>query len=142
MAQFSTVAGMHRALAVLLITTFGMFACKGHAPTKTLEFSNLHSADRVEVTAPFDRKVAVLNQRQQINAAADFIQRYRDGWNDVWTGPVAPMLILQFYRGEQAVGGFGISTSYLVAGSLSRNASQQEIASLATRLGLQWPPRE
>lgn len=128
--------------AFVVIATLVTLSCQRESPTRTVEFANLRSADRIEVRAPFDRGVAVLTHREQIESAADFIERHRSGWIDVWTGPRAPMLMLNFYRGEQYLGGYGISTSYLVAGSLSQDAPKDEIASLAKRLGLQWPPLE
>lgn len=119
-------------------------ACRGSTgqPTKTVEFGELHSANRIEVRRPFDRPVTVITDVQKIQTAAEFIQRHRNGWIDVWTGPRAPELMLDFYKGDRFVGEFGISTSYLVAGSLSQNAPVDEIAKVAADLGLQWPPRD
>jgi hypothetical protein len=119
-----------------------MSSCQRQPATKKLECGNLHAADRIEVRAPFDRPVRVLKNREQIDAAVDFIERHREGWTDVWTGPRAPMLMLKFYQGDRYLGGFGLSTSYLVAGFLSQDASSDEIASLARDLGLQWPPQQ
>ena len=71
-----------------------------------------------------------------------FIEQYHEGWIDYWSGPRAPWLLLEFFKGSRALGNFGISTSYLVAGSLSRDTPPAEIGALARNLRLQWPPSQ
>jgi hypothetical protein len=121
---------------------FGCGAGSGEAETRRLEFSDLRSADRMDVRAPFDRSIAVLTDRDKIQAATEFIEQQRDGWVDVWTGPRAPELMFEFYSGSKYLGGFGISRSYLVAGSLSKDVPPEGITVLARRLGLEWPRRD
>ena len=87
-----------------------------------------------------ERKVGTITDRAGIERAANFIERYRDGWIDVWSGPRAPLVLLNFSVGDRHVGDFGFSDRYLVAGSLSRDADPDEIARLARDLGLKWPP--
>lgn len=94
----------------------------GQSHQKTLDFAGLLTADRIEVRTTSDRAVATVAEQGKIRAAAEFIEKHRDGWVDVWTGPRAPWLILDFYRDRRYIGGFGIATSYLVAGSLSQDA--------------------
>ena len=128
---------------VAIATTVVMSACHlGEPQKRRLEFPDLRSADRVDVRAPADRRVAVLTDRDKIQAAAEFIEGDRDGWGERLTGPRAPELMLDFYNGDRHLGGFGISTSYLTAGtSLSKDVPAEKIAALAKRLGLEWPRR-
>lgn len=114
---------------------------RSQSNTKTVEFRGLAHADRIEVRGIGDKLVRVVTDPDQIATAANFIARYQAGWVDVWSGPGAPWLLLNFYQGQQYVGGFGISESYLVAGTLSQNASPDQITPLAKRLDLDWPPR-
>jgi hypothetical protein len=110
--------------------------------SQTVEFGQIRTADRLSVRTTSDRIVVSITDPGKIQSAADFIGRYRDGWQDVLGGPRAPWLVLDFYRGDRYLGGYGLSTSYLVAGSLSRDTPPEQIAALASGLGLQWPPRE
>jgi hypothetical protein len=73
--------------------------------------------------------------------AAEFIEQHQDGWGEVLTGPRAPELMFDFYSGDRHLAGFGISTSYLTTGVLSKNVPPDSIAALARRLGLEWPRR-
>jgi hypothetical protein len=117
-------------------------ACHGSAPqTRRVEFSGLRAADRVDVRAPADRRVAVLTERDKIQVAAEFIEQHQDGWGEVSTGPRAPELMFDFYSDDRHLAGFGISTSYLTTGVLSKTVPPESIAALARRLGLEWPRR-
>jgi len=112
-----------------------------HSEPRRLDFKELATADRIRITLTDDRVVRTVSDHDEIQASAQFIERHSDGWVDWWSGPRAPLLLLNFYQGERYVGGFGLSTSYLVAGSLSQDAPPQEISSFVKRLNLEWPPR-
>jgi hypothetical protein len=128
-------------LAWLGSAALGVSSCGGPHP-KHLDFGDLRAADRIEVVAVWDgnRKDAPITDRAKIDRAARFIERYRDGWIDVWSGPRAPWVLLDFSVGDRHVGDFGLGGHYLVAGFLSRDVDPEEIARFARDLGLKWPP--
>lgn len=115
------------------------FASCGPHPRR-LEFGDFASANRIEVIGTGGQLIATITDAAKIRDAAGFIERYHDGWIDVWTGPRAPWLVLEFYNDDQSLGHFGIAQSYLVAGSLSRDVSPTDVSQLAGHLGLRWPP--
>lgn len=131
-------------LRIITLTLMGLAllpwsACNSSEPGRTLEFANLHSADKIEVRKPPDQPVSLITDQTRIQLAANFIEQYHTGWKDVWTGPRAPELILNFYRDGSYVGGFGVSRGYLVASFLSRDAPAEQISSLLKSLNLHWP---
>lgn len=125
-------------ISVSCLTGCQLGSCWTHP--RNVEFGQLRSADRIDVNGTASRgRIATIADPDRIRAAAEFIQQYEDGWIDVWTGPRAPMLILEFYQGDRSLGHFGFAQTYLVAGSLSRDAPPDEIRALVRRLGLEWP---
>ena len=140
---------VHRAIKCLLMcstvaaTAVLVPTCRGsNQATQNVDFGNLRLANKIDVRAPPNKPVGLVTDRAKIQRAADYIERHRTGWVDVWSGPRAPELMFNFYKGDQFVGGFGISTTYLVTGSLSQTVPADEIAALAKDLGLEWPRRE
>src|SRR5262245_2843619 len=107
---------------------------------RRLEFEDLRQADRIEVVGTASQVVATIGDPQRIRAATEFIERYHDGWIDYWSGPRAPLLVLQFFKGSRPLGHYGLSGSYLVRGSLSRDTPSADIEALAKTLQLEWPP--
>lgn len=103
--------------------------------TQRVDFSALRSADRVDVRESPNRVVAVLRDRDKIQAAAECIEQERDGWSERLTGPIAPDVMFNFYRGDRHLGAFGISTSYLTTGlTLSKEVPAEKIEALTRRL--------
>jgi hypothetical protein len=106
---------------------------------RRLDFAPLASADRIEVVGRGNTVVARITDREQIDLARAFIERYPDGWIEVLTGPKAPWIDFQFYGGETFVGEFGMSANYIIVGGLHQRVPESETASVAKRLGLKWP---
>lgn len=112
------------------------------SPQRRVEFDHLRSADRIEVFGPLHAgtdRVATITDGEKIRHAVTFIERYEDGWIDVWSGPAAPYLSLEFYQSRRSLGHFGIARAHIVAGSLSQKVPPAHIAALAQQLGLEWP---
>jgi len=127
--------------AAVSLSGCGLSSCGGPHP-KRIDFGDLGAADRIEVIAVWDgsRKEAIITDRATIQRTVTFIEHYRDGWIDVWSGPAAPWVLLDFWAGDRHVGDFGLAESRVVTGSLSQPTDPQEIARLARDLGIKWPP--
>ena len=110
--------------------------------SRRLEFGDLNQADRIDVIGIGGQAIATIDDRERILAAAMFIEQYHEGWIDYWSGPRAPRLLLEFFKGSRSLGHFGISRSYLVSGSLSRDTPSAEIEAFAKNLRLPWPPNQ
>lgn len=126
-------------LVVMLMLSAGCQASCGSRPRR-LEFGDLASAHRIEVTFNGIDRVTTVTDKPRIHDAAMFLDRYHEGWIDIWSGPAAPSLILEFYQDGRHLGGFGIGRTYVTVGSLSREVPAGDIAALAKQLRLQWPP--
>ena len=120
------------------ISSCQAMSCGPHP--RRLEFPDYARAEKIDVIGTGREKVAEITDKAKIRDAAAFVERYHDGWIDAWTGPRAPSLQLQFYKDGKYLGEFGIADDYLVDGFLSRDVPPSQIAQLASRLGLQWPP--
>jgi len=83
----------------------------------------------------------IISEPAIIASAAELAIRHQDRWVDRFVNN-APLLIVEFYRDERHVGGYGIGPNYLTEGLLNRDdVPAGEITALAGRLGVQWPPR-
>jgi hypothetical protein len=127
-------------LVAALMTSAACQARSCGPPPQRLDFSRLATGDRIEVTTNGIEKIATIMDEAKIQDAARFIERYPEGWAELWSGPAAPSLILEFYQANRPLGGYGIGRTYVVVGMLSREAPAAEVAALAGRLGLRWPP--
>ena len=109
------------------------------ARPRTVEFDKLRVADTIRVVGTGGKIIATIQDPQKLGAAVTFIEQREDSWIDKWSGPRAPYLLFEFYRGDDSLGHYGIAPAYLVAGSLSRDTPASEIAALARQLGIRWP---
>ena len=121
--------------------TLATSACNGPRAPK---FGGLSKADRLELNLSlngFDAAAHLITvtDRSRIDDAAAFFNRYRDGWVNVWSGGSAPMYV-GFYTGGENLGTFGVGQRFLSMGTWARYPPEAEIATLARRLGLPWPP--
>ena len=89
--------------AMVAVLSVAVAAC-----AKSVDFSSLERADRIEVRTPSDKQLKEINDRVQISTAIAFIKRHRSGWSESPFGPVVPDVMLHFYRGQERLGGFGI----------------------------------
>ena len=125
----------------LLCLTLAASACNS---ARRLEFGGLATADRLELNLSANSfgtaaKLITVTDRSQIDDAAAFFNRYHDGWVNVWSGGAAP-LFLRFYKGGEDLATFGVGERFLSVGTWARYLPEAEIATLARRLGLPWPP--
>jgi hypothetical protein len=114
-------------------------ACALHG--HRLDFSALAQADYIEVRSNLDAPIKTIDDSNQVRAATQFIEQYRGGWKDPLHGPRVPKYMLIFYRGQERLGGFGISDRYLVSypptqGFWSRDVSPDAVVGLLRALGL------
>jgi len=79
--------------------------------TRTLSFAALATADRIQVrdlTGQNDKIVKQVTDPQRIASAVHFIQRHPEGWGEPFGGVPVPLVMLDFYKGDQRLGGFGL----------------------------------
>jgi hypothetical protein len=125
-------------MSVIVVCT-ALVAC-----SRSLDFSPLANADRIDVRTSADHPIKEITDAQQVAAAMAFIMKNADGWREHPSGPVVPDLMLYFYRGSSRLGGFGISRDHIVAdptvyGWLSRSISAEQRDTLLKALGLSLP---
>jgi hypothetical protein len=104
-------------------------------PPFALKFGDLTKADKIE--AGMD-KMYVITERPQIEAAAQFFERYRDGWTTVPSGGGGPLYI-RFLQDGHDIGTFTVGEVYLAVGASVRRPPQEEITTMVRGLGLTWP---
>lgn len=114
--------------------------------TKTLDFSGLENADRIDVRTPSDVRVKEIVDPAQIRTATIFIKGHAAGWSESPAGPLVPDVMLYFFRGSTRLGGYGIAGRHIVAdptthGWLSRAATRAENDTLLRQLGIELPVR-
>lgn len=87
--------------------------------------------------------IANITDQTKVEAARAFVERHHDGWIEAWTGPTEGARQLRFYQadGRQAIQEVSFSETYIASGGLYIRLPPDEIATLATSLGLQWPPQ-
>ena len=125
------------------LAALGLMACALNG--RTLDFSPLRDADRVEIRTRDDAPVKTLTDRRQIRAALDFVERHSSGWKDPVAGPRVPTFMLYFYREREALGAYGVGADYLVSypphhGFRSRSVPGDQIRELLNVLGLSVQP--
>ncbi|AMY09552.1 hypothetical protein LuPra_02771 [Luteitalea pratensis] len=102
-------------------------------------FLELSGADRLVVTAT--RTGAILldtRDENKVSAAVAFAQRHHDGWREFWPGPLAPEIVLDFYKDKHGVGTFGAAETYLTLSGWSRPTDAREIEALLKVLDVPW----
>jgi hypothetical protein len=114
------------------------------ACAQRVDFGKLRTADRIDVRTASDKSVKEIVEPKKIKAAVEFIVDHREGWRESPSGPLAPDLMLQFYRGPERLGGFGVTRRHLVAdpstrGWLSRSVSVDEVNDLLQQLDVKLP---
>jgi hypothetical protein len=113
----------------------------------SLDFRPLVSADRIRIkdlTAQSDREFARIEDTAKIQYVLDFLERHKDGWTEPFGGPPIPQLMLEFYKDEKRLGGFGIDSERLIAdpgtyGWWSLPLSSEERNDFLKQLGLTLP---
>lgn len=130
-----------RIAAVLFLSGVCVASC-----TKTLNFSGLENADRIDVRTPTDVRVKEIVDPAQIRIATTFIKGHAAGWSESPAGPLVPDVMLYFFRGSSRLGGYGIAGTHIVAdptthGWLSRAATRAENETLLRQLGIELPVR-
>ena len=132
-----------RIAAVLFLSA----ACAASAScSKTLDFSGLENADRIDVRTPSDVRVKEIVDPAQIRIATTFIESHAAGWSESPAGPLVPDVMLYFFRGSSRLGGYGIADTHIVAdptthGWLSRTVTRAENDTLLRQLGIELPVR-
>jgi hypothetical protein len=123
----------------------GLTACLAAACVDSLEMrpfdhslGHLSSTDRIEVTAS-GTTVATITDSDRIRANVAFVERYRTGWINVWSG-VASSRAVVFYAGGKVLNSFGVGPAGINDGSYLRRLSKEELGELAGLLGV--PPPE
>jgi hypothetical protein len=125
--------------ALILVSSAACQAKSCDSRPQHLEFEELRLADRLDVIGLGNNRIATIGDKAKIQDAVAFIERHQDGWIEVWTGSLVPVLDIQFYQGTRHLGEFGISSDNITVGGLSQETPAAEIAALAKRLDLQWP---
>jgi hypothetical protein len=125
-----------RAFTIVAVSVWllPVVAC-GKSPY-SLKFVDLTLADQIEVTTD---KITIVTDKKQIDAAAQFFNRHRDGWTSVMDGGGAP-LFLRFKRNGVDIGTFGVGQRYLSVGVSTLRPPEAEIAALVRGFGIPWPP--
>lgn len=129
--------------AVLLLSG----VCAGSVScSRTLDFSSLENADRIDVRTRSDVRVKEIVDPAQIKIATTFIKGHEGGWSESAAGPIVPDVMLYFFRGSRRLGGYGIAGTHIVAdptthGWLSRPATRAENDMLLRQLGIELPVR-
>lgn len=115
-------------------------ACVNSVEMRPFDHSlgDLSSADRIEVTAS-GTTVATMTDPDRIRACVAFVERYRTGWVNVWSGAASSTAVV-FYSGGKLLGSFGMGPSGINDGSYVRRLSKGEIDELVGLLGV--PPPE
>jgi hypothetical protein len=131
--------------AGLKVLMVGLTACLATACMDSLEtrpfdhsLGDLSSADRIEVTAS-GTTVASITDRDKVRAVVAFVERYRTGWINVWSGAASSRAVV-FYAGTRVLNSFGVGPSGINDGSYARRLSKAEIDELVGLLGV--PPPE
>jgi hypothetical protein len=120
----------------ILVAGCAAYSCGPHP--RHLDFSQLASADRIIVQGKGAVAVTTISEPQRIRDAVGFITPKQDGWTEALAGPRGAPSYLNFYHGEQFVGVFGISPTFVVMGSLHKDVDPAEIEALMKVLGLRW----
>lgn len=127
----------------MLVTALSIMGCGLHG--HRIDFTPLERADRIEVRTRLDAPVKSITDPVQVRAALDFIKKYRSGGKDPLSGPLVPRFMLQFYTGQEGLGGFGVGSRHIVsnpptAGFWSREVPRDEIDRLVRALALKDGP--
>jgi hypothetical protein len=123
-----------RLCAVASLVSLSVVAACELAPHRE-NFGDLATADRIELHTD---TTYIVTDRSQIEAAAVFFDRYRDGWTYVMDGGSAP-LFMTFYKSGQAIGTFGVGERFLSVGPARHHPPEAEIAAMVRGLGVPWP---
>jgi hypothetical protein len=123
----------------------GLAACLATACVDSLEMrpfdhslGDLSSTNRIEVTVS-GTTVATITDPDRIRACVAFVERYRTGWVNVWSG-VASSRAVVFYAGGKVLNSFGVGPAGINEGSYMRRLSRAELDELVGLLGI--PPPE
>jgi hypothetical protein len=101
---------------------------------------DLSSADRLEVSVAGVTPVASITDPSKVKAVVAFVERYRDGWRNVWSGAGSERIVT-FYAGTKPLKSLGVSPRHINDGDYARPLSEAEIAELIALLGIPWPGR-
>lgn len=134
------VARLRASIVCLLACLATACTGSGEKPTFSHSLGDLSSADRVEVTVAGVTPIATITDSSKVKAIITFVERYRDGWTNVWSGAGSERIVT-FYAGTTALKFFGVSPRYINDGDYARPLSEAEIAELIGLLGIPWPPK-
>ena len=139
-------AAVLRASIALLMLAFGgsgLASCGGEWPgrltsdTHEVDFSPLDSADHLRVVRIRDGSIVLqTTDPAHLRLAATFARQRQDEWIEVFPGPMAAALQLEFSRDGKHVGFFGIADAYITWGGWSRRVAPEDIEALRSRLGV------
>jgi hypothetical protein len=110
-----------------------------------LDYTSLANADRVEVRNLQNEVVANIVDARKVQYAAQFAIDRQDRWGDR-LDPYVPSLTLYFYTQDRRIGGYGISSSLLIAlptqhGFRWRDVPENDISALVKALDVTMPER-
>lgn len=113
----------------------------------SLDFQALHSADRIQIkdlTAQSDRDVGRIEDAIKIRYVLEFLERHKDGWTEPFGGSPIPLLMLEFYKDGDRLGGVGLDSKRLIADSGTQGwwslpISSEERDDFLKQLGLTLP---
>src|SRR5688572_22205852 len=74
----------------------------GEKPTFSHSLGDLSRADRIEVSVAGVTPVATITDPAKVEAIITFVERYRDGWTDVWSGAGSERIVT-LYSGTKAL---------------------------------------
>jgi len=128
-------------LTAVALTAFP--SCAGEWPGRLtsdahhVDFATLASADHLRVVRTRDRSVVLqTTDSEHLWAAAHFARQRQDRWVEVFPGPMAPVLQLEFSRNGKQVQFYGIADAYMTWGGWSRRVAPEDIEALRERLGV------
>lgn len=100
---------------------------------------DLSSADRLEVTVAGVTPVATITDPSKVKAVVAFVERYPDGWINVWSGAGSERIVT-VYAGTTPLKAFGVSPRHINDGDYARPLTDAEVAELIGLLGIAWSP--
>ena len=127
---------------------FAAFLLSGACATfgrQRLDFTNLATADRIEVRNLQNELLANIVDARKVEYAARFVIERQDRWGDR-LDPYVPSLTLYFYTQDRRIGGYGISSRLLIAlptqhGFRWRDVPEDDISALLKALDVTMPER-
>jgi hypothetical protein len=90
-------------------------ACQNPRTFPEDSFRALESADRMDIVTS-TKQVRSIVQPWRIRNTARLLQLYTKGWERPFTGTPLPELVVNFFKGQDRLGSFGIGDDFITMG--------------------------